>query len=732
MLVAMRTFALCLLGGLIAACGDNPKPAPYGLDTRPSNTTCYARDRPAVNTGVELQRQWQGLTFHSPVYLTQAPGDDATWYVVEQGSPGVQGKVRKFATAATSDADVSDFISIDVVGGGEAGLLGFAFHPNWQTNREAYLSYTRSVKAGDPQPPVCRDSGFPFTSVISRFHSTDNGTTLNATPDEILRLGQPYGNHNGGNIQFGKDGMLYIGFGDGGDSNDTCESGQNLNSLLGKMLRIDVNAAAGNYGIPDGNPFKGNPNVKQEIWASGVRNPWRWSFDRDTGEMWVGDVGQNRWEEIDKVEKGKNYGWNTCEGFHRRGSTSDLCNTPGLSDPVVAHDRDEASSITGGYVYRGGAIPTLVGSYVYGDFATGTIWALTFDGVNKPVPKQIASVSGGLASFGQGNDGELYVVEYTGGKISKLVPTGLPVTGKFPELLSETGCVDPNDPTKPASGLIPYTVTSPLWSDGAAKERFIALPDDKTIDIGADGDWDLPIGAVAVKSFIVDDKRVETRLFMRHADGDWAGYTYEWNDAGTDATLLSASKAKPLPNGSTWTYPSREQCLQCHSRAAGGTLGLETAQLNRDAVYLSTNRLSNQLATLDHIGVFSTPLAQPPADLPQLADPAGSESVELRARSYLHSNCSHCHRPMGGGQGMMDLRYAQSFVDTKTCNEDNTRGSIGASTKLIVPGDPASSIVSLRIHGIDDKRMPPIAVSITDPTGSAVIDDWITSLTTCP
>lgn len=709
----MRTFACCSIWLVAVACGDNPKPAPYGLDTRPSNTTCFARDRPALNTGVALQKQWEGLTFTKPVYVTQAPGDDATWYVVEQGDSGVKGRVRKFAATATSNADVSDFISIDVAGGGEAGLLGFAFHPNWQTNHDAYLSYTRPVKGGDPSPICTSARASVFTSVIARFHSTD-GTTLNQGPDEILKVGQPFANHNGGNIQFGKDGMLYIGLGDGGDSNDTCGAGQNPNSLLGKMLRLDISTAA----------------PQPEIWASGMRNPWRWSFDRDTGEMWVGDVGQNNWEEIDKVVQGGNYGWNTCEGFHRRGSNQ-LCATPGLADPIVDHTRDEASSITGGYVYRGGAIPTLAGSYVYGDFAMGTIWALKPDGNSKPVPRKIASVSGGLASFGQGNDGELYVVEYSG-QISKLVPTGLPVTGTFPERLSETGCVDPNDPTKPASGLIPYNVTSPLWSDGAAKERFIAIPDDKTIEIGADGDWDLPIGAVAVKNFIVDDKRVETRLFMRHADGDWAGYTYEWNDAGTDATLLLASKAKPLPNGTTWTYPSREQCLQCHSRAAGGTLGLETAQLNRDAVYSSTNRLSNQLATLDHIGAFSTPLAQPPADLPRLVDPAGSESLELRARSYLHANCSHCHRPMGGGQGMMDLRYSQSVADTKTCNEDNTRGSIGTSTKLIVPGDPASSILSLRVHGIDDKRMPPLAVSVTDPTGSAVIDDWITSLTTCP
>lgn len=723
MLRGMRTVGLFALGMFAAACGDGkgpPTPAPFGLDTRPSNTTCIAPDRPVLDTGVALQRQWAGIAFTAPIYLTQAPGDNDTWYVVERGgvpNESDPARIRKFATNATSAAQVIDFVTVNVNGSGEGGLLGFAFHPNWQTNRQAYLSYTRDVAGSDPAPPTCPSSGRPFTSVVARFQGTTDGATLNPTAEEILKVGQPYNNHNGGTIQFGKDGSLYLGLGDGGSSNDPCGAGQNQNSLLGKMLRLDVDAGGA---------------IQPEIWASGLRNPWRWSFDRDTGDLWLGDVGQSTWEEIDKIEQGGNYGWNVCEGFHRRGSDKELCATPGLRDPIVAHPRPEATSITGGYVYRGKAIRDLIGRYIYGDYGTGNIWALTFDVNNRPVPKVIAEVAEqSLVSFGQGNDGELYTVQING-VISKLVPAGTPGADTFPDLLSQTGCVDPQDPTKPASGLIPYDVNSPLWSDGAAKERFLAIPDNTTIEIGADGDWDLPIGSVAVKNFVAGGKPVETRLFMRHADGNWAGYSYEWNDAGTDATLLPGSLVKPLAEGGAWSYPSREQCLQCHSRGARGTIGLETAQLNGDAVYPSTNRLSNQLATLDHIGMFSAPLAQAPADLPRLVDPAGTDAVELRARSYLHANCSHCHRPMGGGQGMMDLRYAQTFADTKTCNEDNTQGTIGTATKLVVPGDPASSVLSLRVHSTDSKRMPPVAVSIPDPTGTAVIDEWITSLPACP
>ncbi|HSK04717.1 MAG TPA: PQQ-dependent sugar dehydrogenase [Kofleriaceae bacterium] len=713
------------LAGLLACGEDGPAKAPFGLDERPSNPTCLAKPRPVIDTGVTLQRQWSGLGFNQPMYLTQAPGDDSTWYVVER-----TGRIRAFPADATSDAQSRVFATVTVNASGEGGLLGFAFHPEWPARREAYLSYTRSPVAGDPQP-VCPGSGHPLTSVIARYRSTNNGASLDVGPDQILKVGQPFTNHNGGTIQFGPDGMLYFGLGDGGSGDDPCAAGQNMNALLGKVLRIDVNAPAGTYQVPADNPFVGVAGVQPEIWASGFRNPWRWSFDRASGELWLGDVGQNAWEEIDRVVKGGNYGWKTCEGLHRRGSTTALCNTPGMIDPVVEHGRTEARSITGGYVYRGSAMPSLVGTYIYGDFETGNIWALLYDADNKPAPKLIASGFADLASFAQGNDGEIYVVQITGA-ISKLVPSGPAPPDEFPRLLSETGCVDPKDPTKPGPGLIPYDVNAPLWSDGGDKERWFAIPDGTTIAIDADQDWELPVGSVAVKTFSVGGKRIETRLFMRHDDGGWAGYTYEWNDDGTDAALLPAAKVKDVGGAAAWSYPSRNQCLQCHGKAAGSTLGLETAQLNREAVYPSTNRLSNQLATLDKIGMLSAPLPVAPADAVRLADPAGKDELEARARAYLHANCAHCHQPDGGGQGTMDLRYARSLAETVTCDADNTQGAVGAATKLIVPGAPEQSILSLRVHATDSKRMPPVAVSVIDPVGTAVIDDWIRALTACP
>ncbi|HMG52919.1 MAG TPA: PQQ-dependent sugar dehydrogenase [Kofleriaceae bacterium] len=710
----------------LAVCGDDgPVSAPFGLDTRPANPTCVARKRPVLNTGVKLQQMWTGVAFSEPIYLTQAPGDRTHWYVVQRG-----GKIRVLLADGTQLPDLVASVA-DLTTDGEGGLLGLAFHPQWPARHEAYLSFTRAKKTGDPVPICNGVTTSVFTSVVARYQSS-SGATLDSGPDEILKVGQPFANHNGGTIQFGRDGMLYFGLGDGGDGNDTCRAGQNLGSPLGKFLRIDINAPAGMYKVPPDNPFVATAGALKEIWSYGHRNPWRWSFDQATGDLWLGEVGQNTWEEVDRVMKGGNYGWNTCEGLHVRGSTAAMCNTPGLIDPLVEHGRGEASSITGGYVYRGTAMPSLVGTYIYGDYGSGNIWALTYDADNKPTPKVLLNVGGNsLASFGQDLDGEIYTVQING-TISKLVPSGPQPPDDFPQLLSQTGCVDPDDPSRPADGLIPYDVNAPLWSDGADKQRWLAIPDGKTIAITAEQDWDLPIGSVAMKTFSVGGRRVETRLFMRHDDGGWAGYTYEWSDDGADATLLPANKLKALGAATTWAYPSRSQCIQCHSKAAGGTIGLETAQLNRDGVYPTTNRRSNQLATLDHIGMFSAPLGQAADALPRLADPAGKEALDARARSYLHGNCSHCHRPMGGGQGTMDLRFAQALADTHTCNADTTQGPVGTATVLIAPGAPEASVLALRLHASDAKRMPPVAVSVSDPLGTQLVDDWIKSLTACP
>jgi uncharacterized repeat protein (TIGR03806 family) len=700
---------------------DGGVPSPFGLDERPTNTTCLAPPRPTIETTVALTPVYAALSFNKPVLLLQAPGDASRWFVVEQG-----GAVRTFAndpnvTASTPFIDITTRVNSGA--GAEAGLLGMAFHPNFATNGQVFLSYT-----GYGGPTNLR-------SVIARFRSNDGGRTLDPASEEILlTVDQPYTNHNGGNVAFGPDGYLYIGLGDGGSGGDPQGNGQNTSTLLGKMLRIDVDTVQGaqGYGIPADNPFAGGGG-RPEIYAVGLRNPWRWSFDRATGELWAGDVGQTRLEEIDRIERGGNYGWNVREGTQcYRPSTG--CPSAGLIDPVVEYGRTDGASVTGGFVYRGSAIPSLVGAYVYGDFVSGRIWRITYDPMTgRPSPQLLLDTSYNISSFGEGQDGELYVVSY-GGRIYQFTQASTPPATNFPARLSETGCVDPRDATRPAAGLIPYDVNVELWSDGAEKRRWLALPTGARIHINDDGDWDLPIGTVLVKEFRIGGQRIETRLLVRHDDGGWAGYSYEWNDAQTEATLLPAGKTRAVGAGGTqrWSYPSRPQCQSCHNTAAGGTLGLETAQLNREIVY-PTGRRSSQLATLDHIGLFDTPLAAAPGALPSYPPPSSTAPVDERARAYLHANCAQCHRPGGPGQGPLDLRYTTALAAANLCDQAPENGDLGVSgAVLLAPGEPARSILSLRPRALDTTRMPPLASSIVDAEGTALIDSWITGLSACP
>ncbi len=691
-------------------------PAPYGLDERPSNTTCVARDRPVQNTGVTTEPAFPHLRFSQPLFLLQAPGDASRVFVVER-----TGVIRVFANdaAVTSTASFVDITGrVNSGAHGEAGLLGMAFHPQFASNREVFLSYTGYGGATN------------LRTVISRFQSHDNGATLDPASEQILlTVDQPYGNHNGGGIAFGPDGFLYIGLGDGGSGGDPQNRAQNLDSLLGKFLRIDVDGGTP-YAIPPTNPFR-DGGGRPEIYAWGVRNPWRWSFDRATGALWAGDVGQNALEEVDHIVLGGNYGWRIKEGDQCYNPKP--CSSAGLVDPIVQYPRSEGVSITGGYVYRGTAIPALVGRFIYGDFGSGRIWAIANDATTgAPTPQLLVDTSFGISSFGELADGEVLLTDINSGRLHRLVPSEAPQPVDFPRKLSETGCVDLANPRQAAPGLIPYDVNAPLWSDGAEKERYLGLPDGERIRVGEDGDWELPIGTVLMKTFLLSGKRVETRLFMRHADGGWGGYSYEWDEAQTDATLLPANKSRQ-EGSQTWYFPSRAECLRCHTGAAGHSLGLETGQLNRELLYRSTKRISPQLATFEHIGLFEAPLAGLPETLARYPAPTGGEALEPRARAYLHANCASCHRPNGTGRGSADLRFSTPLAQAGLCDAVPEEGDLGVpEARLVAPGAPERSVLLLRMRALDAHRMPPLASRLADAAGISVVDTWISSLTTCP
>jgi uncharacterized repeat protein (TIGR03806 family) len=712
-------------------------PPNSGLDARPSNTTCLAPTRPAGGSVTLTTARFTNLTFSSPLSLQQPRNDSSRWFVIQQ-----DGLIRVFpntaSPSATDWANLGARVASPADGrGGETGLLGMAFHPNFPTDPRVFISYTALVSGA-------------LVSRISAFNTTGGGATFDAGSEDILiTANQPQDNHNGGHIAFGPDGNLYIGFGDGGGANDDNHgpigNGQNRMTLLGKLLRIDVDGvtAGQKYDIPAGNMNPGNPrcgptssnaSACPEIYAMGFRNPWRWNFDDGpggSGELWLADVGQSAREEVDLVVAGGNYGWRCREGDGDFRPAA--CGTEqNLINPVAQYGRTAGQSITGGYVYRGSAIPGLQGRYVFGDFATGNVWHIARDTQPTLTLTAASAFASGrsISSFGQGNDGELYIVDYGNGNLYRLQQSG-GGGGTIPTQLSATGCVSTSDAKQPASGLIPFAPNAPFWSDGAEKDRWIAIPDGTTMTVQASGDWDFPNGTVLMKNFRSGTRLIETRLFMRHPDGEWAGYTYEWNDAQTDATRVVGGKEAPKGLANDWIFPSESECLTCHTAAAGRSLGIETAQLNGTFAYPPPGRSANQLVTHSGIGTITPAISQDPATLPALADPFGSGPVGDRARAYLHTNCSQCHRPNGGTPVNLDFRFTTPLSQTNACNATPTNALGIPNALIIAPGEAGRSTVPARMNRRDGDAMPPLGSNTVDQAGVTLITDWINGLTSC-
>jgi glucose/arabinose dehydrogenase len=421
----VRSLALGAAIVLVAACGgggDGPATLPPPQQPPP----------PPPSVTLAVERAFAGVTFTRPVAMLQRPGDTTRWYVVQQ-----DGLVRTFpndpavsAAQVTTFVDLSSIVTSPADGGGldEMGLLGMAFHPDFAANGRVFVSYT-ATPAG-------------IVSRISEFRSGDGGLTIDTGTAEriVLSVNQPQGetNHKGGNIAFGDDTFLYVGLGDGGgggDNHGAIGNGQLLTTLLGKMLRIDVSPTTG-YQIPPTNPFATRPQCVNgtapsgqecpEIFASGFRNPWRWSFDRTTDELWVADVGQNAFEEAGPVRLGGNYGWRCREASRPFSNTCGPALPADLINPTVEYSLPGSQSITGGYVYRGTAIPNLVGRYVFGDFVGGNIWhiardtAPTLDVTNTTASAPMIDTAFQISAFAEGTDGELYVLDYGGGTIQRI------------------------------------------------------------------------------------------------------------------------------------------------------------------------------------------------------------------------------------------------------------------------------------------------------------------------
>ncbi len=615
-------------------------------------------------------------------------------------------------------------------------IYGMTFHPKFAENGYLYLFITQRK----PEPPRTR---------IARFTLSSHDPPTADPASEHIILEFPTAGHDGGCIKFGPDGYLYIGTGDGGSVNDQHLTGQDLGDLLASILRIDVDGkhAAKSYAIPPDNPFLNTPGARPEIYAYGFRQPWKFSFDRETGDLWVGDVGQDLWEMICLVRPGGNYGWSITEGPQAFRPERPRGPTP-IIPPVIAHGHGEARSITGGFVYRGSRLKEFEGVYIYADYETGKIWGLRYDGAQVTWNEELADTTLDIAGFGEDHAGELYLLTHEGGQIHRLIPTPPSApTPDFPRLLSETGLFASTTDHTPAPGVIPYSVNSPLWSDHATKQRFLAVPGDDKIEYTAERGWKFGNGAVLVKTFSLEmeqgnpesSRRLETRIMTRQQN-EWAGYTYLWNEEQTDAELLgsdslqrtyeiSDADARGGVRKQTWHFPSRAECMICHNEKGGLHPGrLSTIQMNRDHPYAEA--AANQIRTLDHLGLFTKPLKTSPQKLGRLVDPDDANGdLNDRARSYLAANCVHCHRYKGGGNSNIKLMYELPLAETETVNVKPLHGTLDIpEARLIVPGKPDASLIYRRMLRKNQGRMPHIGSLEVDDKGAQLIRRWIAEL----
>jgi uncharacterized repeat protein (TIGR03806 family) len=688
------------------------------IPARASNLSCVPPDLTGGTPGdVSIQASFPNLPIlDSPLAMVQPSSDSSFWFIALREGRVVTIDNNSAANQLNEVLNISSKVTTTL----EKGLTGLAVHPDYPQDNRVFLVYNDANQSG--------------RSTVSSFSVNTSSHVIDANSENVLfTLPQPAHNHNGGDIAFGPDNMLYVAFGDGGADRQTS---QQLFNLHGAVVRLDVSTA--NYQIPNDNPFnsgqarctsgeraQGDTTACPEIYAYGFRNPWRWSFDRQTGELWVADVGESTFEEVDRVISGGNYGWPVMEG--NICSDGQNCDPSNYQLPITQYPRSVGVSTVGGYVYRGSRWPSLQGQYIWGDTFSSQFLSVPADSDVGADYTAIFNSSRLIAAMAEGNDGEIYLLNLNGGEGDGVYSLNVEDDGSgvlvMPENLSEVGCF--NTETKlHSSGVFDYQLNSALWSDGANKERAFAIPNNQLIEVLEDGDFDFPDNSILLKHFLNGDTYLETRLLIKLADG-WRGFSYEWNDQQTDAVLLSQGKIKDVGDF-VHTYPSSRECDVCHTSAANHSLGLETAQINLRRTDLGIN----QLDFLSQAGYLDQQLnSQNQAQLYALDDE--SATLEERSRSYLHSNCSGCHRA-GAALDFIDLNYRTAFAETNTCDVEPSIGDLGIeNARIIAPSNADASVLLLRMERLDQHRMPPLASLIVDQMATSLIRDWINGRSDC-
>jgi putative heme-binding domain-containing protein len=741
------------------ASADTPSKSGEAPPTRVPWKTSRVVGSPDPPPPFVAARAFPGVTFEHPLLLASAPGMDRLF--VGERTGALYSLRRKPDAKRELALDLrTDLKTPRLKSSKFESLYALVFHPKFEKNRLCYICYTLAHE--DKKVHNLADG-----TRISRFRVTRTDPPRIDPASEEIVLTFVQGGHNGCDLHFGPDGFLYISTGDARPPNppDPLETGQDLSDLSSSILRIDVDRkdAGKNYAVPKDNPFVDLSGARPEVWAYGFRNPWRMSFDRATGELWVGDVGWELWETVHKVVKGGNSGWSITEGRQPIKTKQTPGPTP-IRPPAIELPHTIAASVTGGYVYRGRKFPELKGAYIFGDWEFRRLWAARFDGERLRSMEEITPPTVRVVAFGEDADGELYFLDYDAGTVHTLERN--PDRGQnkdFPTRLSETGLFASVKEHTPAAGVVPFRINAPQWQDGATAEHWVALPNESGVSvypgqgkrIPSQVHWHnfrlhFPKGAVLVRTLSLAGRRVETQLL--HFDGlDWRAYAYAWRDDGTDADLVPAAGSEKVftladrdhsarKREHVWTYFSRTQCIQCHNQWPQYALAFNLGQLNRD-VPDGQGGSVNQLIRLGQTGHLVRRSLDDQPEAPydhatasnedRLPNPfrADAGTPDERARAYLHANCSHCHRFGGGGAVSLELLHDKKLEDLKVIDVPPVRGDFGLpDARIVAPGHPERSTLYYRMAKFGRDRMPHIGSEMPDEAGLKLVADWIAGL----